>query len=104
MALEYTPSGGVPVQPGVDTKILEWTADGNGIFIGFVGTGTYSGLFTLFIDGEPVYTYYTSPSLRTAYVADRSQRLPAGTKVELHVLSDSQQTETFYGTILGGSQ
>jgi hypothetical protein len=102
------------IQPGQLTRVLEWTADGNSFFLGFMGTGSYSGYFKLFVQKasptdpavlEPAKVYYiyqTSPSNRTAYVVDRVEKFPAGTLVELYVEHDSASAETFYGTLLGG--
>ena len=104
--LAYTPSGGEAVIPNATPQaqtILTWTADGTSIFIGFMATGSYSGTFICEVGGEPWYTYETSVSDRTAYVADRSVRLAAGTQVSINVLSASTQAEPFYATILGGA-
>lgn len=109
---------GVVIQPGIsnEANIITWTANGEDLFLGFMGTGTYSAMFKLYIKGpisipelppeDPgtcVYVYQTSPSNRTAYVVDRLEKLEAGSLVSLRVYHESANAETFYGTILGGS-
>lgn len=105
-------NAGTSIQPLTETTVVSWTSDGQ-YFLGFMGTGTYSGLFKLSVkkmgaDGvtlepeEIYYVYSTSPSNRTAYVVDRVEKFPLGSVVELRVLHDSAAAETFYGTLLGG--
>ncbi|WP_422661683.1 hypothetical protein ACK8P5_26535 (plasmid) [Paenibacillus sp. EC2-1] len=99
-------TAGVKVDPGHETEITSWTADGLSYLIGFTGTGSFSGEFRLYVgvqDPNPVYVYMTSPGNRTAYIADRGSKLPAGTKVSLKVVhEDATDAQTFKGTILGG--
>jgi len=111
-------NNGVAVEPGLNNEmnIVTWTANGEDLFLGFMGTGTYSAMFKLYIKGaisvpelapeDPgtcIYVYQTSPSNRTAYVVDRLEKLEVGTTVSLRVYHESASAETFYGTILGGS-
>lgn len=100
--LAYNNSTGVIAQPNAEALICEWIADGSSFLIGFTGTGSYSGEFILYVDGDAWYRYQTSPGNRTAYVADRAEKLSAGLKVELRVRHYDQSAQTFYGTILGG--
>jgi hypothetical protein len=93
---------GVAAQPNIETVICEWTADGFSYLIGFTGTGTYSGEFTLSVNNDPWYVYQTSPGNRTAYIADRGFKPSAGTKVRLSVKHEDVATQDFKGTILGG--
>lgn len=93
---------GVQAQPNVETTIIEWIADGFNYLIGFTGTGTYSGEFTLYVNNDPWYVYQTSPGNRTAYIADRGTKLAAGTIVKLAVKHDDSAVQDFKGTILGG--
>lgn len=103
--LTHTPLNDKPVQPtGEPQEILKWTADGSSLLLGFMGTGSYSGTFRLLVDGEPWYSYQTSPSIRTAYVADRAIRLEANTVVTITVEHDSNAVETFSATLLGGKE
>lgn len=95
-------TSGVIATPGVESIITEWIADGYGYMIGFTGTGTYSAEFRLYVGNVCYYVYQTSPGNRTAYVADRAEKIPAGVKVSLRVVHDDSATQTFKGTILGG--
>ena len=97
---------GVDVDPNTLTSILTWTSDGNSDFLGFTGTGSYSGMFYLMVElpeesNKLYYAYQTSPSNRTAYVVDRIQKFPENTVVSLYVKHDSSGVETFLGTFLG---
>lgn len=94
---------GVIAEGNKETKICEWISDGFSYLIGFMGTGTYSGEFLLYVDGEIWYRYHTSPGNRNAYVADRGQTVTAGKKVELRVTHPDSMSHTYYGTILGGA-
>lgn len=94
---------GVLADPGKETDICRWTSDGYQYFVGFTGTGTYSGEFRLYVGEEPWYVYQTSPGNRTAYIADRGIKLPAGQSVTLRVMHEDVATQTFKGTILGGA-
>lgn len=94
---------GITVDPGAEKEITRWTADGFNFLIGFTGTGSYSAEFRLYVGEEPWYVYQTSPSNRTAYMADRSTKLPAGTEVSLRVIHEDVATQQFKGTILGGA-
>ena len=106
---------GVAADPGItkETEILSWVADGQEFFLGFMATGTYSGMFKLYVKLPQIggnvtqeicyYLYQTSPSNRTAYVVDRITKYDSGTKISLRVSHDSANTETFYGTLLGGA-
>lgn len=93
---------GVQVQPSTEALICQWTADGLGYIIGFCGTGSYSGEFRLYVNDVLYYVYQTSPGNRTAYIADRGEKLPSGVKVELKVVHEDSAVQTFKGTILGG--
>lgn len=101
-------NAGLLIQPAEESIIVTHTADGDKYFLGFMGTGSYSGTFKLYVTlpGQTevcYYVYYTSPSNRTAYVVDRVEKFPAGTIIELRVVHDSAGAETFYGTLLGGA-
>lgn len=95
---------GVSVNPAAEKEICNWVADGSSYLIGFMATGTYSAEFRLYVAGsaDPYYVYQTSPGNRTAYVADRGVKLPAGTDVSLKVVHEDSDVQTFKGTILGG--
>lgn len=86
-----------------EEELCSWESDGNSFFIGFTATGSFSAEFRLYVDNECYYAYQTSPGNRTAYLADRAQRFPVGTKISLRLFHDSTQQETFVGTILGGT-
>lgn len=99
-------NSGVTVPPSLEKEIVNWTADGHSYLIGFMGTGTYSGEFRLYVgdDSDPYYVYATSPGNRTAYVADRGSKLASGTKVSLRVMhEDANDEQVFKGTIIGGA-
>jgi hypothetical protein len=100
--LAHNNGTGVVAQPDTETAICTWVSDGYSFLIGFMGTGSYSGEFILYVDGDPWYRYQTSPGNRTAYVADRGVLLPAGREVILKVRHYDSSAQTFYGTILGG--
>lgn len=103
--LAHTPLEDVAVQPnGEAQEILKWTADGTSLLLGFMGTGSYSATFRLLVNGLPWYTYQTSTSVRTAYVADRAVRLDAGMVVTITAEHDSNAVETFSATLLGGKE
>jgi hypothetical protein len=99
-------TNGVTVPPVSETLICDWIADGSKYLIGFTGTGTYSAEFRLYVENGGVeecwYVYNTSPGNRTAYIADRGTKLPAGTKVSLKVIHEDSYDQQFKGTILGG--
>lgn len=95
-------TAGVAVLPNTETEICQWTSDGAKYLAGFHATGTYSAEFRLYVgEGQPWYVDQTSPSRRTAYVADRAEKIPAGTVISLRVFHEAASTETFKGTILG---
>jgi hypothetical protein len=100
-------NNGVIAQPNVEKEICRWIADGMSYLIGFMGTGTYSAEFRLYVNrgsGDQCwYVYQTSPGNRTAYVADRGIKLPAGSEVSLRVLHHDFSDQEFKGTILGGA-
>ena len=103
-----TDESGVLVQPNTLTSITTWTSDGTSDFLGFMGTGDYSGMFYLKVqkpeeDELLYYIYQTSPSNRTAYVVDRIERFVADTVITLYVKHDAADAQLFYGTLLGGS-
>ncbi len=100
--LAHNNQPGVQVEPETETLICQWTSDGLSYLIGFCGTGSYSGEFRLYVDESLYYVYQTSPGNRTAYIADRGEKLPSGVKVELKVVHDDTSTQLFKGTILGG--
>lgn len=93
---------GIIAQPNIETEICRWVADGYSYLIGFTATGSYSAEFLLYINDEVWYVYQTSPGNRTAYIADRAEKLPAGTVVSLRVIHDDSAQQKFKGTILGG--
>lgn len=104
-----TPIAPVAAGSSNETEIVTWTADGLQGFLGFTGTGSYSGTFVLYVkkptdaSPKPYYMYQTSPSNRTAYVADRFIVFPANTILSLRVShDDSVDAQIFYGTLLGG--
>ncbi len=93
---------GVDVPPALETEICSFTSTGVEYITGFSGTGSYSGEFRLYVGADCYYVYKTSPGNRTAYIADRSFRVPSGTKVSLRVMHDDVGMQNFKGTILGG--
>lgn len=93
---------GVIAQPGVEQEICGYVSTGREYLIGFMATGTYSAEFRLYVGEECYYVYKTSPGNRTAYVADRSFRVPAGVKVSLRAYHNDNGSQEFKGTILGG--
>jgi len=95
---------GISIPPNVEQEICRWTADGIRYLIGFCGTGTCSAEFRLYVgeDPEPWYVMQTSPTVRTAYLADRGTRLPQSTNVILKVIHEIPGEQQFKGTILGG--
>ena len=100
-------NAGTIIEPNKEEVLIQWTSEGNQNFLGFMGTGSFSGYFKLYVkepekERECRYVYQTSPSNRTTYVVDRVERFEQGTIVELVVEHDSSQNETFYGTLLGG--
>lgn len=95
-------NSGVQADPNKETEICQWVADGFSYLIGFTATGSYSGEFNLYIGNDPWYCYQTSPGNRTAYMADKGQKLPAGTIISLRVKHNDNAIQTFKGTILGG--
>ncbi len=106
----YRNNSGTLIQPGVEQSIIEWESDGVTKVMGFMGTGTYSAEFSLYVEDDDeigalgdgaYYSYQTSPSLRTAYVADRAFIVPAGKRVILKIYHESTQSETFKATLLG---
>lgn len=100
--LAHNNAVGVIVQPNNEVTICSWPADGSSFLIGFMASGTFSGEFALYVDGDPWYKYQTSPGNRTAFVADRGKKITAGLNVELKVRHYDKSSQTFYGTILGG--
>lgn len=94
---------GVNASPNAETEICRWIADGYSFFVGFTGTGTFSGEFRLYVDGDPWYVYQTSPGNRTAYIADHGSKIASGKEVSLRVVHTDAATQQFKGTILGGS-
>lgn len=100
--LAFNNNPGVTATPGVEAIICEHVATGDEYLIGFTGTGSYSAEFRLYVGAECHYVYQTSPGNRTAYIADRALKVPAGVKVSLRVVQDDSAVQTFKGTILGG--
>lgn len=100
--LAHNNATGKVVQPNVEVEICKWVSDGFSYLIGFTGTGTVSAEFLLYVGNEPWYVYQTSPGNRTAYIADRAEKIASGVVVSLRVIHDSYAQETFKGTILGG--
>lgn len=95
----------VDVPPQAEVEILSWTSDGVKELIGFLGSGTYSAEYRLYVGSDPApwYVYQTSPGNRTAYVADRATVVPAGQVVSLKVYHESTEgPQAFRGTLLGG--
>lgn len=93
---------GVDVPPALETEICSFVSTGVEYITGFTGTGSYSGEFRLYVGPDCYYVYKTSPGNRTAYIADRSFRVPNGTLVSLRVVQDDSGMQNFKGTILGG--
>lgn len=93
---------GVNVTPAMETEITSFTSTGTEYIIGFTGTGSFSGEFRFYVGAECYYVYQTSPGNRTAYIADRAFKIPAGVVVSLKVVHNDVGTQTFKGTILGG--
>lgn len=101
--LAHNNKTGVIVQPNSETPVCSWISDGSSYLIGFTGCGSYTAEYLLYVGDEPWYRYWTSPGNRTAYVADRGTKVPAGTVVELRVLHEDPAAQTYYGTLLGGA-
>lgn len=95
---------GVEVPPLVEREICSWVADGVKVMVGFLGSGTCSGEYRLYVgnDPDPWYVMQTSPAERSIQVADRGTRLPQSTVVSLRVIHEAPGTQVFKGTILGG--
>lgn len=100
--LAFNNDPGVIATPGVEAIICEHVSDGFGYFVGFTATGTYSAEYRLYVGSECQYVYQTSPGNRTAYIADRSVKVPAGVRISLRVVHEDSSVQTFKGTILGG--
>lgn len=100
--LAFNNDKGVIATPGVEAIVCEYVSDGFDYLVGFTGTGTYSAEYRLYVGSECHYVYQTSPGNRTAYMADRSVKLPAGVRVSLRVVHNDSSVQTFKGTILGG--
>lgn len=101
-------TSGIVVEPHKETELCRWTADGDRQLVGFIGTGSYSAEFRLYVDesgesgGDPWYTARISYAERTAYVADRGTRLNSGDVVRLCVYHEADDPQEFKATILGG--
>lgn len=93
---------GVNVTPALEKEIVSFESTGTEYVIGFTATGTYSGEFRFYVGDQCYYVYNTSPGNRTAYIADRGFKVPAGVKISLRVIHDDVGTQTFKGAILGG--
>lgn len=93
---------GTVVTPAMEKEIVKFTSTGVEYITGFTGTGSFSGEFRLYVGAECYYVYKTSPGNRTAYIADRAFKVPAGTVISLRVVHDDVAVQTFKGTILGG--
>lgn len=99
--LAYNTTGVMAVS-AVEKEICQWPSDGNKYLIGFTATGSYSAEFRLYINNACVYVYQTSPSNRTAYIADRGLKVINGEIVSLRVYHEASTDQQFKGTILGG--
>lgn len=93
---------GAIATPAIEKEIVSFTSTGVEYITGFTGTGTHSGEFRFYVGGDCYYVYKTSPGNRTAYIADRAFKVPAGVVVSLRVVHDDVGVQTFKGTILGG--
>lgn len=100
--LAYNNDPGVVAQAGIETEVCSWTSDGFAYLVGFMGTGSFSAEFRLYIGDDLTHVYQTSPGNRTAYVADRALKLAAGTVVSLRAYHTDVAAQTFKGTLLGG--
>jgi hypothetical protein len=103
---------GVNAAQNTEVTICEWISDELQLLIGFTATGTEGAQYKLYIveldsDGhdlvvDPWYTFITTTSSPTAYIADRAKKITAGRIVRLTVKHSVASVQNFYGTILGG--
>jgi hypothetical protein len=103
---------GVNAPQNTETMICEWTSDEIKLLIGFTATGTVGAQYKLYVveldvNGNDLivdawYTFITTTTSPTAYIADRATKITTGRIVRLTVKHSVASVENFYGTILGG--
>lgn len=100
---------GTPVDNGLETEIIQWNADGNNYFLGFMATGDVPATFRLKVTipgatgPEVYYVFKTNVNQLTAYVVDRAKRFPANTVISLTAYHTDADPQNFYATLLGGN-
>lgn len=100
---------GTPVDTALETDLLEWIADGNNYFLGFMATGDVPATLRLKVTipgatgPEVYYVYKTNVNQLTAYVVDRAKKFAAGTVITLTAYHEDVAPQNFYATFLGGN-